>query len=380
MQHSTRTDRLATDTPQQAKLHAGQHDKRRRIIAALVSSAEAAGKGFPHEDHRHNKLARKLCNCGKHPAIMQEVASGELIAARARCKARICPTCGIIRAKTAARRVRQAVKEGDDLRFLTLTPLHSDRPLREQMAHLTDSVRRLRRRKAWKSHVRGGIVTYEIKWNAERQEWHPHAHMIIDGIYWKQKAISEEWKAASGGAYIVDIRRIASREAITRYITKYISKAQDPSNFPAPRLAEWADSLHGLRLMQTFGTMHGKDADPAKPAEPSTFEHVVYVGALQSAAEEGDTRARRLIRLVDRLVGRGLPDGDPDEAQRRLRRHQSTARRLRNWWRRVQETHGVYRPPPRRAHAVAHRADHGALRLWEESELAGDSVFDGYDG
>jgi len=348
-------------------MHTGHHAARRRIIGALMDGGEAA-----------EKRAGKLALCGRHPVICQDVESGELVGSQARCKARICPTCAKIRANKAARRIREALKEADDPRFLTLTLKGSDDPLADQIRHLRESFARLRRAKEWKQHVRGGVYTVEVKWGKSRGQWHPHLHCIIDGTYWQQQAISKAWETASRGSSIVDIRRVHGAEALSRYITKYIAKSSDTDGMPAARLVEWSESVHGLRMLQTFGTLHGHDRDPREPAEPRQFEHVVYIGALQCGKANGDQRASRLLRITDVLISGRVPDGDEAAARRRLQRHQAHARRLRAWWRNVKESHSVYRPSNPRAHAPSHRSDDRGLWLWEEPEHPPDSVFAGF--
>ena len=98
-------------------------------------------------------------------------------------------------------------------------------------------------------------------------EFPNHVHLIVDCDYIPQNQLSQYWKNASGGSYIVDIRPInIQRDGVgpsVKYITKYITKAcgftpcdvqQDLHGDGSPIPNNWSlDELRGFHIVQTWG-------------------------------------------------------------------------------------------------------------------------------
>lgn len=312
-----------SDNAWQTRFHGRSSGERDSRIARLLDAADAGVD-------RARDLAGKLTGCGRYPVVWQK-PSGRLVVSSARCKSRICPTCAPLRVVALEARVRAAVSKIDDARLITLTLASSDAPLSEQLARLRECFTRLRRRRVWSAHVRGGVATIEVTWSPSRQQWHPHLHIIADGTFWEQAKVADVWEAVTGDSRVVDIRRVPSREALVRYVAKYASKSQDPSGLPASRWIEWCTSTHGLRMASTFGSLHGTLVDHDDADEQGPCEHVASMAALAEATVAGDVRARRLIRSVQLRIRRGVPNDPGPAAERALRGHRKTARRLRTW-------------------------------------------------
>jgi hypothetical protein len=242
--------------------------------------------------------------------------------------------------------VTHAVQHVGDARLLTLTLAASADPLREQLDRLKDCFRRLRRRKQWKRHVLGGIAVVEVTWSARSQAWHPHLHIVLDGSYWAQAAIANEWERVTGDSRICDIRRVPDRRALVRYVAKYVSKSQTPGSLPDRRMVEWCHAIHGLRMAQTFGCLHGLQIDADKSDQHGACEEIASVSLLADRADEGSTRALRLIRLLPHVM-----------RSEHIRHHRASIRLLRRYQRYQDDRPPRYRPPPRPklnpVHAVA---------------------------
>jgi len=313
-----RSDRpLWSDTGYQARVHRGHHDQRRRILVAI--EAEAI-KEAPDEESggAWAKVGKRLRGCCASPSLWQR-AGGRMMLCEARCRSRVCPRCSVMRSKECEARVRELLRWTDDVRLVTLTIRSSSQSLRDQLEHLKASWARLRRAKAWRSATRGGVAVTEITFNSKTGQWHPHLHVIADGSYIRQADLSNAWEAASGSP-VCDIRRVPSREALTRYVTKYVSKCQDPSELPESCIAEWAASVHGMRMLQSFGNLHGpalakRTAAAATAAASATGDdaaaacsplrepngrdmgetrHLAPLRAVLEAARRGGLRERRL--------------------------------------------------------------------------------------
>ena len=224
--------------------------------------------------------------------------------------------------------------------FLTLTLRSTDQPLRDQLDRLTDCARRLRRRRAWRAHVSGGIQVVEVTWSKHGQRWHPHVHALIDTVYWPQQEIAAEWEAVTGDSRIVDIRRLSSRAEAANYIAKYASKGIDLAKLPSKQIAEAAHAMHGKRMAQTFGHLHGEPTRSQDKAAASSTRWMGWLGELWNAADRGDDEAIEL-RYTALYCRSRLSAGDTADLIERLeawfaaREHRSaqapaTNRRLNN--------------------------------------------------
>ena len=365
----TRLDQgLRSDNYYQSYVHRPYHADRRRILSALISAADAhldlsGDKSAPPA----RKLANKITGCCAQPTLYQDNDTGRLIVSQTRCKSRVCPRCATFRAHQVQGRIRKLVQHLDDPRFLTLTLVSSNAPLRSQVESLKQAFVRFRRSREYKKHVTGGVAIMEITYNAKACQWHPHLHCIIDGTYWAQRKISAVWQRSSNGSRVVDIRRIASRSALVHYVTKYVSKSSVCSAIPPERIAEWATNLHGLRVFQCFGKLHRAIDDALIEQAVATFESVLPYECLIEAGSEGDLRAKRLARIVEKLTKCRLPDGDETAANALLAHHCKAAQRVRTWWRHKQDVHrdNIARRP--RNKSPINRLSDRAQWLWQES-------------
>lgn len=135
--------------------------------------------------------------------------------------------------------------EGRIAALLTLT-IKSTEDLRAGLELLRASFHNLRKRalRHWTNPKRhpfseackmaGGVAALEVKRSKLKPGslWHPHLHvLVVLDDYIDQKRLSEEWKALTGGSFIVDIRRIRDDDVIAgvREALKYPVKFGDLS-------------------------------------------------------------------------------------------------------------------------------------------------------
>lgn len=161
---------------------------------------------------------------------------------------------------------------------MTLTLAHSDAPLRDQLTRLRECWRKLRRTRWFAERCIGGVYGVEVKHNAESGTWHVHLHAIIDGDYMPQAVLSDLWHTITGDSFIVDIRAVRSRKNAVAYIAAYVTKGSSVDHWPDEAVCEFATAMHGQRLLQSFGTLHGVPLDVADEDDEPT-ECVVCVSA-----------------------------------------------------------------------------------------------------
>ena len=179
--------------------------------------------------------------------------------------------------------------------FVTFTVKNGE-DLQERLEHLMQSYKRLlqKRRDSRKSNpqsdtcykvIEGGFASYEVTYNKETGEYHPHIHsmilvplgsiptveMEIKGKKIQapaefQRRLSAEWREITGDSFIVDVRRIAwdsvntdeIMEALVecfKYALKVAIIEDDQRDLDV--LLACYDVLKGRRLQSSFGVLWG---------------------------------------------------------------------------------------------------------------------------
>lgn len=236
-------------------------------------------------------------SCGGTAWLMQSKADPTRFKVSCnRCHDRFCIPCAGERAFHIRSKLHEKITCGVQ-RFITLTLRHTDSGLREQLDHLYQSFRRLRQRTAWKETVEGGIAFCEIKWSVKSQKWHPHLHILCHGKYLPQKTLADEWYAATGTSWMVDIRIVKDTHKVAEYVSKYVTKGYDRSVYATESvLAEAATALHGRRCVLTFGDWRGFVLNEKTTDEG--WEVIERLSSLIRRAATGDETARLIVRAL----------------------------------------------------------------------------------
>ncbi|KKM08310.1 hypothetical protein LCGC14_1725160 [marine sediment metagenome] len=241
------------------------------------------------------KIAVKISKCCVDPIVVSENSGEKIFLAEQRCKSRICPRCAWMRSRSLANRISELVHDMDSPRFLTLTVRSNDQSLRNQLMHLRRKFASMRRTELWGYHVRGGVYTIEITFNAKTKQWHPHLHAIIDGGYFPHAELLNLWESLVGDQCGVDIRLVVGVRKLANYLAAYVSKSCDLDHFEPEQLAEWAVETHGLRLAQTFGSLHANKV--AEEEEETSYYRTINldVNMIVTFANAGSDEARTLL-------------------------------------------------------------------------------------
>jgi len=266
--------------------------QRATIVEALWSSADAG----------LIRRASKMGLCCVSPMIFADARMMPVVVA-GHCRDRMCPTCMRRRAAKVKGRLVGLVGAMNSPRFLTLTERDTDEPLTVRMNRLTAAVKKLRRTKAWKANVCGGVMVWETTRNVAAGTWHPHVHLILDGRFWAHAAILAEWKQALGGDGSARIEACHDRVKAARYLAKYLAKDADLASWPADTIVEFASAMHRRRLVATFGKSHKVnvdlcDVEPEKPELPAaSMSYAVVYEAAKAGHEVALAAAPLLARL-----------------------------------------------------------------------------------
>lgn len=174
-----------------------------------------------------------------------------------RCHDRWCLPCGQERSRVIAHNVHERLNTRR-ARFITLTLRATFEPLSDRLDLLYSSFAKLRRSRVWANTQQGGVAFLELKISRNAQVWHPHLHILTEGKYIAKQALSNAWKKATDGSYIVDVKKVHNADTAVGYVVKYASKPHDATTIRTPdRLDEAVQALSGRRLCLTFGTWRG---------------------------------------------------------------------------------------------------------------------------
>lgn len=192
------------------------------------------------------------------------------------CEHRFCPICSWKKARKNALKISilmQYLKEieNKEFVFLTLTaPNVKAEELDEEISHYNKSFQRLMQRKEVRAVVKGYVRKLEVTYNKERDDYHPHFHVILavnksyfnkPNIYIKRDRWLELWQQSTKNPLItqVDVRKVKHTDnkkevsEIAKYSAKDSDYLQDKTVFDT-----FYKTLSGKRLIVYSGLF--KDA------------------------------------------------------------------------------------------------------------------------
>lgn len=228
--------------------HTGWENDRNRVQGAL--NEVFADKSSPH----------RFGACGDRVIVCRERdnPSGYVLVGNY-CKNRWCVPCGNARSAEMGRQY-QSHLSGKTLRFVTLTLKSDSESLADLIAKIYKDFAKLQRTRLWIATVRGGVAFLELKYNHSKLRWHPHLHVICEGKFLPQKALSNAWLKITGTSYIVDVRLVRDSDQAIQYVTKYATKPSLTTIVGHhDLLCEAIKALHGKRMMIRFGSFREFD-------------------------------------------------------------------------------------------------------------------------
>lgn len=203
------------------------------------------------------------------------------------CKHRFCPVCSWRKSRKNALKISILMEylkqeENKEFLFLTLTaPNVKAGELKDEIKHYNEAFKRLMQRKEVKSAVKGYIRKLEVTYNKERDDYHPHFHVIlaVDKHYFNNKRQYikrgrwlELWQQSTKNALItqVDVRKVKPQtnkkeiSEVAKYSAKDSDYLEDEQVFDT-----FYQALSGKRLIVYSGLF--KDAN--KKYENKKLDH-----------------------------------------------------------------------------------------------------------
>lgn len=274
----------------QLRIHARWAKPRETIILALR-----------HGNDRCQRRARRIDGCCFNPEVRRGAGGMPLLVHNV-CRDRLCPRCQIQRGKLLATRIALLTHSFNATRFVTFTLRHKAEPLDSMLDRLYDCFRALRKTKEWKRHVVGGVYCVQVTRNTKTGQWHAHLHCLVDGTFWAQSEIARVWERVTGDSKIVDIRAVVDRRSVASYVAEYVSRPDGIAEWGWDAIAEYAEAMHGRRLVHTFGTAHAQQVeDRDDDRDCSGGEFVADVLTLLRLKKRGSVRAAFVVNTLSDL-------------------------------------------------------------------------------
>lgn len=287
--HERWPDGLPYQTRLQESIHGGHETARNKIVRALWDAKTKA----------HTRWALSMSSCCTGARFAIDPAKAAVQPYIHRCKSRLCPLCSNTRSGHVAKQIADLIAPWTQPRHIVLTVKSHAGGLAEQLRQLTTWFAKLRRTPEWKRMVKGGVYTLESTVNGDTGFWHPHLHILAEGLYFPVKLLQRLWHDITGGSQIVWVEQVYDRFGASKELAKYIGKPQHVAEMTLEQIAEYAAAVHGRRMVQTFGTAHHKtiaDEDPSE--EPSENAYTVSLSRLMYLARQGELIAQTLVLLI----------------------------------------------------------------------------------
>ena len=212
----------------------------RRVLAAIY---------VPHQQQKMDRYD----DCRKRASFAVHRETGRVRVLSSACRDRWCVFCAKARASEVSEQIIDWLNRVKNPRFLTLTLKSSSAPLADQIDNLYRCFRLFRKLKEVRSTIKAGIWFFQITYNTERQQFHPHLHCCIIGKYREKAWYSTLWNQVTKGSFIVDIHAVTNNREAATYIGRYVARPALLSKYSLEQGVEIVDAFHGRRLFGTWG-------------------------------------------------------------------------------------------------------------------------------
>lgn len=269
-------------------------------------------RGFRHSHwHRHrtrisNALARlplaqdrkeRFDCCGHTAWVMQSAENPDVLKVSAEyCHDRFCNPCQHTRARLIAENMKDYIGN-KQIRMITLTVATDGLSLPDSLKILYDGFRHLRRTKLWKSKVFGGCAFLEVKRSATSERWHPHLHILCEGLYIETGHLALTWHNITKTSFIVDVRLVGSPDKVCDYVVKYLTKPMALRYTNHEHLLdETMMALKGRRSILAFGTWYRLKLN--QPISTDTWRFICTLDELIKRSNSNELFAQRVLATL----------------------------------------------------------------------------------
>lgn len=218
--------------------------------------------------HFSEKTLQRIHDCGNfiQSVLTADESTGKVVKAN-RCMNRFCPICLATRSRKqgfALGVILETLRENYDYKFLFLTLTVPNVPGHELIKELQkqyESLKRFIQRKQFKNISKGYVRKTEITYNPNRNDFHPHIHMLIavDENYFtrenyvKQETWLEIWKKCKKDDSITQVHIKKADEESFRELAKYEAKDLEYLNYGEEVFDVFFKALKGRKTLTFNG-------------------------------------------------------------------------------------------------------------------------------
>ena len=219
--------------------------------------------------HFSEKTLGRIQECGNfiQSVLTADKAAGKVVKAN-RCMNRFCPICLATRTRKQGFMLGvllETLKENYDYKFLFLTLTVPNVPGHELIKELQkqyESLKRFIQRKEFKNISKGYVRKTEITYNPERNDFHPHIHMLIavendyfqnSKLYVKQERWLEIWQKCKRDDSITQVHIKKANEESYRELAKYEAKDLEYLNYGEKVFDVFYKALKGRKALTFNG-------------------------------------------------------------------------------------------------------------------------------
>lgn len=237
-------------------------------------SALSAYEVYDEEDCGHRADNLESCRTGAYFA--RNVHTGKVKILSSSCHQRWCPMCSATRKWFLSQQISEWLSNVRQPKFLTLTLAHAEFLLEHQIDFLYSCFRKFRQTKLLKDHVRGGVWFFQIHRSKTDRLWHPHLHCVIDSPWIDKFKLSTNWELVTETSKIIDIKEVKDPEKMSEYVARYAARPSMLTGLDIASRHELLMTLHGRRLVGTWGNARSIVLRPSKPPDADDWQKVGY--------------------------------------------------------------------------------------------------------
>lgn len=250
--------------------------------------------------------AIRMSDCRRIAWFCRNDVSGQVRVLANHCKQRWCPLCGAAKKTVIAREIEKWLPTTQYPKMMTLTLLHTSESLPDQINHLYNSFRKLRKTKLLTKNVPGGVWFFQITFNGKTQMWHPHIHCLMSGNYVSMSKLSRLWLKITGDSKIVNIKLVNNFVSASHEVARYCARPSPIKNLPLSQRTEIFTAMEGRRLCGTWGTARKLHLSHLDNDEPGKWIPLARWSTLRNSLETNSEARQILQAWYDKIP---LPDG-----------------------------------------------------------------------
>ena len=219
--------------------------------------------------HFSKKTLNRINECGNfiQSVLTADQSTGKVVKAN-RCMNRFCPICLATRSRKQAFELGvllETLRENYDYKFLFLTltvPNVKGNELVNELQKQYEALKRFIQRKEFKNISQGYVRKTEITYNSERNDFHPHVHMLIavendyfqnPKSYVKQEKWLEIWQKCKRDDSITQVHIKKANEESYRELAKYEAKDLEYLNYSQKVFDVFYEALYKRKTLTYNG-------------------------------------------------------------------------------------------------------------------------------